>query len=218
MERDQFERLALDHLDSVHRLAWQLTRSRDAAADLVQEVYLRAFRPETVARFHRPAVGGGSEGVRSESESVRSWLFTITHNTFYSLLKKDRRQRFVERSAEPHGAAPAGSGGASEPPEQAAGLPPAWDLHALDWDSVDDRLKRSIEGLAPEYRQVLILWSVYEMKYREIAQTLEIPIGTVMSRLFRARKLLGDALGGEQGPAGDLGFGARALSREGDEP
>ena len=65
--------------------------------------------------------------------------------------------------------------------------PPAWDLSSLEWEHVDERLKSSIRQLRPEYRSVLLLWGVEGMKYREIAEIQDIPIGTVMSRLHRAR-------------------------------
>ncbi len=227
MQRDQFERIALEHLGSVHRLAWQLTRREDRADDLVQEVYLRAFRPETIRRFEQRdgTNADGTHEERSASDSVRSWLFTITHNTFYSLIKKQQQIRAVESgSAVVHDN---GHTGVSEPddvavqavnpPEPGGEQPPTWDLRALDWERVDERIKRSVEGLSPEYRQVLILWSVHEMKYREIADALGIPIGTVMSRLFRARKLLSESLGGEGGPAADLGIRNREFVRE-DQP
>ncbi len=71
---------------------------------------------------------------------------------------------------------------------------PAWDLSTLDWEHVDDRIKTAIEDLRPEYRTVLLLWAVEGLKYREIAEVQEIPIGTVMSRRHRARSTLVDQL------------------------
>ena len=71
---------------------------------------------------------------------------------------------------------------------------PAWDLESLDWEHVDERLKVAIESLRPEYRSVLLLWGVEGMKYREIADIQDIPIGTVMSRLHRARAMLAEQL------------------------
>lgn len=172
MERQQFEKLALEHLDAVYRMAFHLTRSSDEAEDLVQEVYARALRPTSVAGFE--SKGGG----------MRAWLFTIAHNLFYTQVKKDARgpqlvgEFFGEEGNEPRPDAP----------------PPAWDAQSFDWEHVDDRLKDAIDGLKPEYREVLLMWGVEGMKYREIADVMEVPIGTVMSRLHRARKLVADIL------------------------
>jgi RNA polymerase sigma-70 factor (ECF subfamily) len=166
VERSEFDELALSNLDAVYRMALQLARNPDDAADLVQETYLRALRASD--RFEER--GGG----------VRPWLFKIVHNAFYSRTRRDRR-------------APGASPDLDAAPDQSPGPDspvPAWDLASLDWDHVDGRLKRAIEGLRPEYRSVLLLWGVEGLKYREIADIQQIPIGTVMSRLFRARSEL----------------------------
>ena len=170
MERARFESLALEHLDAVYRMALQLSRRPDDASDLVQETYLRALR--SAERFEER--GGG----------IRAWLFTILHNTFYSQVK--RAARGPMSVDEFYGA---------ESSETSPGeAPPAWDLAALDWEHVDDRLKSAIDDLSDEHREVLLLWGVEGMKYREIAAITGVPIGTVMSRLHRARKLLADQL------------------------
>ena len=72
--------------------------------------------------------------------------------------------------------------------------PPAWDLEHLDWEQVDDRLKHAIEELPNHYREALLLWAVEGLKYREIAEVLDIALGTVMSRLYRARGILTEKL------------------------
>lgn len=170
MERAQFESKALEHSDAVYRMALQLTRRPEEAADLVQETYLRALR--------------SSDGFVEKGGGIRAWLFTILHNTFYSRVKREKRAPMAVD--EFYGAA------SSEPaPDEA---PTAWDLGSLDWEHVDERLKAAIEGLKPEHREALLLWGVEEMKYREIAAITGVPIGTVMSRLHRARKILADEL------------------------
>lgn len=187
MERARFEALALEHTDSVYRMALQLTRRPDEASDLVQETYLRALR--SADRFEER--GGG----------IRAWLFTILHNTFYSQVK--RAQRGPMLVDEFYGA---------ESDETVPGeAPPAWDLGALDWEHVDERLKKAIEDLRPEHREALLLWGVEGLKYRQIAQITGVPIGTVMSRLHRARKILAaeleelsDELGVRPGQQTDL--------------
>jgi RNA polymerase sigma-70 factor, ECF subfamily len=190
MERPEFERLALEHLEAVYRMAFHLTRNADASEDLVQEVYVRALKPGAVAGFQ--TMGGG----------MRAWLFAIAHNVFYSKAKRDGRgPRSV---AEFFGEA----GDEALPGEP----PPAWDLASLDWEQVDARLKLAIDELRPEYREVLLMWGVEELKYREIAVILNVPIGTVMSRLHRARKLVADRLAEDDGTVAELGIRADLVS------
>jgi RNA polymerase sigma-70 factor (ECF subfamily) len=170
VERTAFEQLALEHLDAVYRMAMQLARHPDEASDLVQETYLRALR---VAEKYEEKGGG-----------IRPWLFKILHNVFYTRVGKAKRQPVaVEELPTATSAEP----GPDEPP-------PAWDLESLQWEHVDERLKASIEQLRPEYRSVLLLWGVEGMKYREISEIQDIPIGTVMSRLHRARSILAEQL------------------------
>lgn len=180
MERAEFERLALDQLEPVYRMALQLTRNPEQAQDLVQEVYARALEKGVSDRFEER--GRGADG-------VRAWLFTIAHHTFYSNLRRGRHaptamaEFFDQESGE-------------TPPDEP---PPAWDLASLDWEQVDGRLKTAIDRLRPEYREVLLLWGVEGLKYREIAEIVGVPIGTVMSRLHRARKLVADEISGPDG-------------------
>ena len=86
----------------------------------------------------------------------------------------------------------------------ALGDGPAWDLQTLDGEYVDERLKHAIDELLDSYRQVLLLWAVEGLKYHEIADVLEVPLGTVMSLLYRARGMLNgklSQLAAEQGIA-----------------
>ena len=170
MDRNAFDKLALEHLDSVYRMAMQLARHPDEASDLVQETYLKALR--VAERFEEK--GGG----------IRPWLFKILHNVFYSKVGRQKRQPALGEGLPE---ATADGPGPDEPV-------PAWDLESLDWEYVDERLKVAIESLRPEYRSVLLLWGVEGMKYREIADIQDIPIGTVMSRLHRARAMLAEQL------------------------
>ncbi|MBL1217482.1 MAG: sigma-70 family RNA polymerase sigma factor [Planctomycetes bacterium] len=166
MDRDEFEVLALENLDAVYRMAMQLCRHPDTASDLVQETYLKALR--AAASFEERGRG------------IRPWLFKILHNAFYSRIAKEQRGPTAVDGLQMHASA-------ARQPDAA---PPAWDLASLDWEHVDDRLKTAIEELNVEYREVLLLWGVEGMKYREIAEILGVPIGTVMSRLHRARGIL----------------------------
>ncbi|MEM9372392.1 MAG: sigma-70 family RNA polymerase sigma factor [Planctomycetota bacterium] len=193
MERAKFEQLALEHLDAVYRMAMHLARKPELAEDVVQEVYARAFRPQTIERFVDMSA---DDDPTSGSGGMRSWLFAITHNVFYSKVKKENRQPTAvgEFFAEE---------GSEVAPDEA---PPAWSRVDLDWEHVDGRLKAAVADLKDEYREVLLMWGVDGLKYREIGEILDVPIGTVMSRLHRARKLLADKLLEDPEAAAELGL------------
>lgn len=171
LDSQQFRELALAEMDSVYRMAMHLSRHPDQASDLVQETYLKAFKAE--GRFEL------------RDHGVRPWLFKILHNNFYTLKNKQKREPTLG-DALPEGS----SLGEVDAP------PPAWDLSNLDWEQVDDRLKSAIEELPEHYREVLLLWAVEGLKYREIADVLGVALGTVMSRLYRARGILTEQLTG----------------------
>jgi RNA polymerase sigma-70 factor (ECF subfamily) len=189
MERDQFEKLALEHLDAVYRMAYHLARKPDEAEEIVQEVYLRAMRPKTIERFQDTAADGGG--------GMRAWLFAIAHNVFYSRIKKQARDPIAVEAFH------AEESSAETPPDEP---PPQWDGERLDWEQVDGTLKDAIADLKPEYREMLLMWGVEGLKYREIATILDVPIGTVMSRLHRARKLLSDKLLADDDAVAALGL------------
>lgn len=170
MDRETFEQLSLEHLDSVYRMAMHLAGHPDEASDLVQETYLKALR---VAERYEEKGGG-----------IRPWLFKILHNVFYSRIARAKRQSASYEDLPPDESRETGPGEA----------PPAWDLSGLDWEQVDGRLREAIDRLRPEYRSVLLLWGVEGLKYREIAEVHDVPIGTIMSRLHRARAILAEEL------------------------
>ncbi len=172
MESTAFRELALAEMDSVYRMAMHLARNPDDASDLVQETYLKAFKSE--GRFELRGHG------------VRPWLFKILHNNFYTKVKKKQREPTL--GDEVIGEVAGGTLGEVDQP------PPAWDLEHLDWEQVDDRLKHAIDELPDHYREVLLLWAVEGLKYREIADVLDVALGTVMSRLYRARGILTENL------------------------
>lgn len=170
MERKKFENLSLEHLDAVYRMALQLSRHPDEASDLVQETYLKAL--------------GASARYVEQGGGMRPWLFKILHNVFYTRLERAKRASTLAEEAD---VAQSTQPGPDEPL-------PAWSLADLDWEHVDERLKTAIDNLKTDYREVLLLWGVEGLKYREIADILAIPIGTVMSRLHRARTILAEEL------------------------
>jgi RNA polymerase sigma-70 factor (ECF subfamily) len=169
VESVAFRELALEQLDAVYRMAMHLSRHPDEAAELTQETYLKAFKAEH--RFELREAG------------IRPWLFKILHNNFFTRYQKKKREPTIADDL-----APAAVESELDHP------PPAWDLEHLDWEQVDDRLKHAIADLPEPYRAVLLLWAVEGLKYREIAEVLDVALGTVMSRLYRARAILSEQL------------------------
>jgi RNA polymerase sigma-70 factor, ECF subfamily len=172
---EEFERLALEQLDLLYRVAHRLTRDKDKASDLVQETYLRAFRGRE--RFDLQGVG------------IRPWLIRIMHNLQVTRGQRESRQpgRIEDDALEAAEARPIVSGEKFSPQH---------------FDHMDERLVRALGDLPEDYQVVLLLWAVDELSYKEIAEALEVPIGTVMSRLHRARQRLAGPLrelGEEQG-------------------
>ncbi|MCP4247418.1 MAG: sigma-70 family RNA polymerase sigma factor [bacterium] len=169
----RLQEVALPHLDAVYRMARRLAGGAAEAEDLVQETFVRALK--AIDRFELREHG------------AKPWLFKILHNAFYTQAGKSRRQPtllddvdFDHFAAELDEAQVETSG-----PIGAAGF---------DWDNCDQELKQAVEQLQPEYRTVLLLWALEDMSYKQIAEICRCPVGTVMSRLYRARQLLGQHL------------------------
>jgi RNA polymerase sigma-70 factor, ECF subfamily len=162
-----FEEMVLPHLDAAYNFARYLTRNPDDAADVLQEASIRAFR------FFAGFKGG----------SVRTWLLTIVRNTAYTWMASHRRGQVVA-SVEDYGI--------ERPLEAFSAVP--WERLPDDPETrlllAEDRaaLMDVIDRLAPEFREVLVLREIEELSYREIAEVTSVPIGTVMSRLARARR------------------------------
>jgi RNA polymerase sigma-70 factor (ECF subfamily) len=180
--RQRFEEVALPHLDAAYNLARWLTRNDADAADVVQEAFLRAL-----TYF---------EGYRGENP--RAWLLMIVRNTCYRWLERNRPAKVIPISPENEAAV-----------ESAAGLgEPGLDPEALVGRKRDAALLNElIEQLPPLFREVLILREVEDLAYRDISEVLGVPIGTVMSRLARARGLLKEAWYRREGKAGDEALG-----------
>jgi RNA polymerase sigma-70 factor (ECF subfamily) len=107
---------------------------------------------------------------------IRPWLLRIMHNLHVSRVGRERRQ--PQAVDEVH--------------LEAAPDTPV--MEQFNWDAMDQRVVRAVNDLPADYQTVLMLWAVDELSYKEIADALDVPIGTVMSRLFRARKRLSDDL------------------------
>ncbi len=163
---DSFEAQALAYINSLYAAAVRLTANEADAEDLVQETYLKAFRS---AEQFRPGT------------NLKAWLFTILHNTFLNERRRAGRNP-VEVQGDAIEQAPASAAG-GETPEQIL-------LRA----SFDADLRDALDALPPAFRQAVWLRDVEEFSYAEIARMLGIPIGPVMSRISRGRRLLYERL------------------------
>lgn len=164
----RFRALALPHIDEVYTLARYLLRHEADAEDAVQECYLRAYR------YFDGFTGSG----------VKPWLFTILRNVCRARRGADRGLVFGDDSADPEGAGDAVPlwSEAADTPEDAA-------LRRADSAALHDL----VAGLPEPFREVLVLRELNDLSYREIAEVVDAPIGTVMSRLARARTMLREA-------------------------
>lgn len=169
--RQEFEAVALEYLEALYNTALCLTRSQAEAEDLVQDTYVKAYR-----FFHQFERG----------TNCKAWLFTILRNTYINKYRKQRKEPLlVDFQTVKH-------------------LP--YHEHQMVWDTqihedesrlqflVDDEIKRALESLSSEFRLVVIMADMEGFSYKEIAEILACPIGTVMSRLHRGRCLLRGAL------------------------
>lgn len=161
-ERARFERLTIGHMGAAYNLAFWLLRASAEAEDAVQDAYIRAYRA-----FHQ-----------LQGAEAKPWLLTIVRNVCYGYLRERRRASNIVSFDEALGKRPdSGDFAAEEPsPEQAA-------IDAAD----RSLLSRAIDSLPPAYREVIVLREIEEFSYGEIARVIGAPIGTVMSRLSRAR-------------------------------
>jgi RNA polymerase sigma factor (sigma-70 family) len=171
-----FEELSIPLLDSLYNFARWLAHNSNDAEDLVQETYLKALR-----RF----------GTFQPGTNFRAWIFQILRNTFLSSCSKLDRRMTVAMDSEEDGPELAIE---TETPET-----------ILMNRSNSQLVQRAIDNLPERYREALLLCEVEEMSYQEIAEILSIPIGTVMSRLARARKAVRESF---------LSIPGAALSRD----
>lgn len=180
---DTFSAEVLGFLDPLYATALRLTRNRADAEDLVQDTLVKAFRFSD--RFQR-------------GTNLKAWLYTILHNTW-----RNRRRDAARDAVEVD----------SERVEEAASLPEG--PVALDTperillrDTLDADLKAALDDLPENFRQAVWLRDVEEFSYAEIADMMAVPIGTVMSRISRGRRLLFERLTAKQG-AGSIEVGRR---------
>jgi len=169
---EDFEKVVLDHLDMLYGVALRLTRNTADAQDLTQNTVVKALR------FHDRF---------QEGTYIKAWLLTILRNTFINEYRRKIRQpALVELSGT----------------EAAANTAPDPDIPYKPDDSdprelmelLDDEVKRAIEALPGDFRKAVVMADLKDMSYKEIAEAMDCPLGTVMSRLYRGRKLLREQL------------------------
>jgi RNA polymerase sigma-70 factor (ECF subfamily) len=173
-DQADFAAQAMEYMDSLYNAAMRLTRNPSDAEDLVQETYLKAYR----------GFGGFQEGT-----NLRAWLYRILTNTFInSYRSKKRRPDETELDDVEDLYLYRKLGGL-----EAATVGRSAEDELMDWFT-DGEVKEAVDGLPEQFRMAVLLADVEGFSYKEIAEILDIPIGTVMSRLHRGRKALQRAL------------------------
>jgi RNA polymerase sigma factor (sigma-70 family) len=168
----RFERIVQPHLGDAYALARWITGDRADAEDVVQEACLRAFR----------AISGYAGG------NPRAWILTIVRNTAYTWLARNRSavvtavDDLVATESANQAAICAGDSYGTNPEAELIAKADA------------ARLEAAIKALPPQFRDTLVLRDIQGLDYREIAAVTEVPVGTVMSRLARARQRLIEAI------------------------
>jgi RNA polymerase sigma-70 factor (ECF subfamily) len=183
-----FERDALQHLDALYRTALRMTRNPQDAEDLVQETYLRAYR-----FFDKFEPG----------TNLRAWLFKILTNSYINRYRKQATEPRVDSldDSEEFALYNHLDGGAATRGRTV-------EAQVLDHFAEED-IKAAIEALPPQFRMAVLLADVEGFSYNDIAEITGVKKGTVMSRLFRGRRLLQKALL-EQARAAGFAGGTRA--------
>lgn len=166
--KQQFEELALQHLDTMYSAALRLTRNERDAEDLVQDSFLRAYR--FFDKFER-------------GTNIKAWLFKILTNTFINRYRRKAKERTAVEGTERE---TVHERFISRDATESAANPEQYFFDRL----VSDDILGAIDQLPLDFRLVVILSDLQEFSYKEIAEILSCPVGTVMSRLYRGRKLL----------------------------
>jgi len=170
--KNSFEKDAVIHMNDLQHMACRLTQNTRDAEDLVQEVMLKALK-----NFHRFEKG----------TNCKAWLYTILKNTFINDYRKTaRRPRNVELFD--------GLGSRTRRHSLAVAKEDITSENSWFGEMLEDDVKHALDNLPSEFRNVLLMNIIEGLSYKEIAQTMGMPLGTVMSRLYRGRAMLRKSL------------------------
>ena len=180
--RRRFETEALPHLKAVYNHAWRLARREDDARDLAQETFLRAYR---------------AFDTYTPGTHARAWLLKVLYSVFVNRYRRDRRVPAEVSIDEMEARYPRHFAAPEEGKDADPWRPSSW---------AAPEVEAALAELPEAFRQVVLLVDVEELTYEEAAAALDCPVGTVRSRLFRARRILGVVL---EDYARGRGHGAR---------
>jgi RNA polymerase sigma-70 factor, ECF subfamily len=174
-DRQAFQEEAVPHLDALYGTALRMTKSESDAEDLIQETMLKAYR-----YFDKYEKG----------TNCKAWLFKIMTNTFINRYRKKqkRKEYLIDDDHRPLQER-------AEAPEHTPFLDHYESEEQIYFRMFGDEVKRALEGMPVDFRMVVILADLQDFAYKEIAEIMDCPIGTVMSRLYRGRRMLQAQLG-----------------------
>jgi RNA polymerase sigma-70 factor (ECF subfamily) len=167
-----FEAAAMPFVDALYNTAYRMTRNSEDAEDLVQETYLKAYR--YYDKFE-------------EGTNFKAWLFKIMKNTFINNYRKKQQAPALSHFADIEESF---ENQVSEDVARQTKNPEEEFLETV----LDEDVQAALDKLPPDYRMVVLLADLEGFSYKEIADILEVPVGTVMSRLYRGRRLLESAM------------------------
>ncbi len=170
--REEFQKEAFPFMDEIYASALRLTRQRENAEDLVSEVYSRAWK---------------SYGQFTRGTNMRAWLYRILTNTFINHYRQKQREPGIVNLDQPTNESESGDGSSLYDRLADTAMKPD---EVLANRFLDRDLQKAIESLPEEFRMVVVLADVQSFSYQDVADMMDIPIGTVRSRLFRGRRLL----------------------------